>query len=190
MSLWEYANPKKFMQTSGALLPWVSVAAAACLIGGLVWGFFFTPDDYKQGATVKIIYLHVPADAEKAWETIDRHSAILEGFVTFAHEFSVLLVRGIDGETRFWDSSVNVHKDGILATATLPPPQIILDQQDGRGGRLTERFVLEGGAARKECLWHPDPFVRIEDRTGRLSSTLVSSGVPERAPPNGQACGP
>ena len=74
--------------------------------------------------------LTTPADAEKAWETIDRHSAILEGFVTFAHEFSVLLVRGIDGETRFWDSSVNVHKDGILATATLPPPQIILDQQD------------------------------------------------------------
>ena len=69
MSLWEYANPKKFMQTSGALLPWVSVAAAACLIGGLVWGFFFTPDDYKQGATVKIIYIHVPAAmmAVSAW---------------------------------------------------------------------------------------------------------------------------
>ncbi|MGB0959595.1 MAG: heme ABC transporter permease, partial [Halocynthiibacter sp.] len=25
------------------------------------WGFFFTPDDYRQGSTVKIIYLHVPA---------------------------------------------------------------------------------------------------------------------------------
>ncbi|WP_293841029.1 5-(carboxyamino)imidazole ribonucleotide synthase [Sphingopyxis sp.] len=74
--------------------------------------------------------LTTPADADTAWETIDRHAAILEGFVTFAHEFSVLLVRGIDGETRFWDCSVNVHKDGILATSTLPPPQIILDQQD------------------------------------------------------------
>ena len=28
---------------------------------GLVWGFFFTPDDFRQGSTVKIIYLHVPA---------------------------------------------------------------------------------------------------------------------------------
>lgn len=74
--------------------------------------------------------LATPADADTAWEAIDRHAAILEGFVTFAHEFSVLLVRGIDGETRFWDSSVNVHKDGILATSTLPPPQIIRDQQD------------------------------------------------------------
>lgn len=74
--------------------------------------------------------LATPADADAAWEAIDLHAAILEGFVTFAHEFSVLLVRGIDGETRFWDSSVNVHKDGILATSTLPPPQIIRDQQD------------------------------------------------------------
>lgn len=70
------------------------------------------------------------ADADAAWDGIDRHAAVLEGFVTFAHEFSVILVRGIDGETRFWDCAVNVHKDGILATSSLPPPQIILDQQD------------------------------------------------------------
>ncbi len=35
------------------------------------------------------------ADADAAWDGIDRHAAILEGFVTFDHEFSVLLVRGI-----------------------------------------------------------------------------------------------
>lgn len=70
-----------------------------------------------------------PADADAAWDGIDRHAAVLEGFVTFAHEFSVILVRGIDGETRFWDSSVNVHEGGILATSSLPPPQIVADQQ-------------------------------------------------------------
>ena len=74
--------------------------------------------------------LATAADADAAWETIGRHAAVLEGFVTFAHEFSVILVRGIDGEVRFWDSPVNVHEDGILATSSLPPPQIILDQQD------------------------------------------------------------
>ena len=69
MSLWEYANPKKFMQTSAWVLPWVTAATLVALIGGLVWGFFFTPDDYKQGATVKIIYLHVPSAmiAINAW---------------------------------------------------------------------------------------------------------------------------
>lgn len=61
MSIWEYANPKKFIATADAVLPWVTWLAAIALITGLVWGFFFTPDDYRQGSTVKIFYLHVPA---------------------------------------------------------------------------------------------------------------------------------
>lgn len=60
MSLWEYANPARFMRASGAVLPWISAAAAICTLGGLAWGFM-TPEDYRQGATVKIIFLHVPA---------------------------------------------------------------------------------------------------------------------------------
>lgn len=69
MSIWEYANPKRFMTTSAAILPWVSALTVICLATGLIWGFFFTPDDYKQGSTVKIIYLHVPAAlmAINAW---------------------------------------------------------------------------------------------------------------------------
>ena len=69
MSMWEYANPKKFMQASGALLPWVSVLAAVCLIVGLIWGFFFTPEAVNFGSTVKIIYIHVPSAmmAINAW---------------------------------------------------------------------------------------------------------------------------
>ena len=61
MSIWEYANPKKFMQISAWALPWVAGLALLLLAAGLIWGFFLTPDDYKQGATVKIIYLHVPS---------------------------------------------------------------------------------------------------------------------------------
>lgn len=61
MSIWTYANPKKFMDVSGRVLPWVTMAAALTLGAGLVWGFFFTPDDYSQGATVKIMFVHVPA---------------------------------------------------------------------------------------------------------------------------------
>jgi heme exporter protein C len=61
MSIWEYANPKKFMQTSSWALPWVTGAAILTLGAGLLWGFFFTPEDYKQGSTVKVIYIHVPA---------------------------------------------------------------------------------------------------------------------------------
>lgn len=60
MSIWEYANPVKFMRMSGAALPWLAVGALICTIGGVVWGFL-TPQDYKQGSTVKIVFLHVPA---------------------------------------------------------------------------------------------------------------------------------
>lgn len=53
---------------------------------------------------------------------------IYEGFVNFAAEFSVILVRGADGEVRFWDSPCNTHENGILATSTLPAPAAVTDQ--------------------------------------------------------------
>jgi len=57
------------MGLSGTLLPWVAISGGALLLIGLIWGFFFTPDDYRQGSTVKIIYLHVPSAlmAINAW---------------------------------------------------------------------------------------------------------------------------
>jgi len=69
MSLWEYANPQKFMRTTSFLLPFFAVATAVCLAVGLVWGFFLTPEAENFGSTVKIIYIHVPAAmmAINAW---------------------------------------------------------------------------------------------------------------------------
>jgi heme exporter protein C len=68
-SLWEYANPLKFMRTTDWLLPLVAWAAVLVTATGLIWGFFFTPDDFRQGSTVKIVFLHVPAAmmAINAW---------------------------------------------------------------------------------------------------------------------------
>lgn len=69
MSIWEYANPKKFMTTTAPVLPWVFAIAIAATVVGLVWGFFFTPEAENFGSTVKIIYLHVPSAlmAINAW---------------------------------------------------------------------------------------------------------------------------
>ena len=68
-SIWAYANPRKFLETTTRLLPWVSAAALACLVVGLFWGYFLTPDAERFGSTVKIIYLHVPSAmmAISAW---------------------------------------------------------------------------------------------------------------------------
>ncbi|WP_323776417.1 heme ABC transporter permease [Leisingera sp.] len=69
MSIWEYANPKKFLATTEKVMPALWVSSAVLISAGLTWGFFFTPDDYRQGSTVKIIFLHVPSAlmAINAW---------------------------------------------------------------------------------------------------------------------------
>jgi len=69
MSIWQYANPVKFLALSERVQPVLWVLAGASIITGLVWGFFGTPDDYRQGSTVKIIFIHVPSAmmAINAW---------------------------------------------------------------------------------------------------------------------------
>ncbi|MEM6758215.1 MAG: heme ABC transporter permease [Pseudomonadota bacterium] len=92
MSLWEYANPVKFLGLSARLLPWLWGLAAVCLVVGLVWGFFFTPDDFRQGASVKIIYLHVPSAlmAINAWFMMLAASLI---WIVRRHHVSALAAR-------------------------------------------------------------------------------------------------
>lgn len=69
MSLWSYANPARFMGFTAKLLTPLCVLTATALVVGLGWGFFGTPDDYQQGSTVKILYIHVPSAlmAINAW---------------------------------------------------------------------------------------------------------------------------
>ncbi len=55
------ANPTRFMQLSGALLPWLWALALAALGIGLWLAVFSVPADYQQGETVRIMYIHVPA---------------------------------------------------------------------------------------------------------------------------------
>lgn len=92
MSMWEYANPKLFMGWTRPVLPWSFALAAVCLVVGLIWGFFFTPDDFRQGSTVKIIYLHVPAAlmAINAWIMMLVASLI---WVVRRHHVSALAAR-------------------------------------------------------------------------------------------------
>ena len=61
MSIWRYANPAEFMRLTGRLLVPLWVAAGVLMAIGLGWALFATPDDYKQGSTVKILFIHVPA---------------------------------------------------------------------------------------------------------------------------------
>ena len=55
---------------------------------------------------------------------------IYEGLVRFDAEFSVVLVRGADGEVRFWDSPRNEHEGGMLVRSTLPPGDAVVSQAE------------------------------------------------------------
>lgn len=59
-SLFEFANPKRFMEVSGKVLPWLTGLTVGTLAIGLVLTFH-TPPDYQQGDTVRIMFIHVPA---------------------------------------------------------------------------------------------------------------------------------
>ncbi|MEL6563500.1 MAG: 5-(carboxyamino)imidazole ribonucleotide synthase [Pseudomonadota bacterium] len=59
-------------------------------------------------------------DAKDALAEMQGAPAILEGFVDFTHEVSVIVARGHDGSVACFDPGENVHADGILRTTTVP----------------------------------------------------------------------
>src|SRR5215471_10514574 len=60
MALIDLANPSRFLAIVGRVLPWLALATAVAFATGIVL-VLMAPDDYQQGATVKIMFVHVPA---------------------------------------------------------------------------------------------------------------------------------
>ena len=65
-----------------------------------------------------------PVDAAAAWDALGAQATtvglILEGFVAFERELSVVAVRGRDGEFRTWPLTENWHVDGVLSASLAP----------------------------------------------------------------------
>jgi 5-(carboxyamino)imidazole ribonucleotide synthase len=70
-----------------------------------------------------------PADIERAWERLNGSPLILEGFVAFDREVSIVAVRSRNGPTAFYPLIENRHRDGILRLSIAPAPRISLDMQ-------------------------------------------------------------
>ena len=124
---------KSFMAALGvATAPWRAVddqaglEAAVAEIGApaILKTRFFGYDGKGQARIMST------ADVATAFDAIGAQPAILEGFVNFDAEFSVLLCRSAAGESVFWDAATNVHRDGILATSTVPPQGIVAAQAE------------------------------------------------------------
>ena len=66
------------------------------------------------------VRLDRPEDASAALAAMEGAPALLEGFVEFSHEVSVIAARGLTGEVACFDPGENLHRDGILRRTTVP----------------------------------------------------------------------
>jgi 5-(carboxyamino)imidazole ribonucleotide synthase len=66
-----------------------------------------------------------PAMAAQAWHSVKRQQSVVEGFVTFAHEFSILVARAPDGSMVSYPPPWNEHRAGILHRSSVPAPDAI-----------------------------------------------------------------
>jgi 5-(carboxyamino)imidazole ribonucleotide synthase len=80
-------------------------------------------------------------DVDAAWAEMGGQHLILEAMVPFAHEFSLIVARDRAGTISFWDAPENVHRDGILATSTVPAPAAIIREQTPAARGLARRIA-------------------------------------------------
>lgn len=114
---------KTFLQDLGLrTAPFADVTDAASL--GAALGEIGTPSilktrrfGYDGKGQARILS---PDDAAQALDDMQGAPAILEGFIDFSHEVSVIAARSLDGAVAAFDPGENVHSDGILRTTTVP----------------------------------------------------------------------
>lgn len=89
-------------------------------------------------------------DADAAWaelgEAAAEHGLILEAFVPFEREVSVVAVRGRDGGFRMWPLTQNWHVDGVLSLSLAPAPDagILAEQAEAHARALAEALDYVG----------------------------------------------
>ena len=90
--------------------------------------------------------ISAPADLDAAWRTIGAVPAILEGFVPFAAEVSVIAARGVFGEVVCYDPGRNEHRNGILHRTTVPSglPRAVLQDAILVAGRILNALDYVG----------------------------------------------
>jgi 5-(carboxyamino)imidazole ribonucleotide synthase len=88
--------------------------------------------------------LRKPEDLDAAWDRIGGQPLILEAFVPFEREISCIAVRGKDGSMAFYNVVENVHRDGILRTATPRANDPLQDEAEDYARRIAEHLDYVG----------------------------------------------
>ncbi len=68
--------------------------------------------------------LRAEEDARRAWNALEGRALLLESFVRFDREISILAVRGKGGETAFYSPVENLHEKGMLRLSLAPAPNM------------------------------------------------------------------
>jgi len=140
---------KQFLNDAGiATAPWAAVTSeeeltAAVARLGLPAVLKTTRLGYDgKGQTM----LRTPDDLAPAFASLDPKPLVLEGFVNFAAEISVMVARGVDGTVVTYDAVENRHKNHILdlTFAPAPLPLAVLEEAQSIARCIAERLELVG----------------------------------------------
>jgi 5-(carboxyamino)imidazole ribonucleotide synthase len=101
------------------------------------------------------VIIRIESEIEAAWETLSPAPCILEAFVPFVREVSIVAARGLDGQIAAYPLTENIHENHILKTSTAPADQDdgsaaemagkILEQMDYVGVMGVEFFQMDNG---------------------------------------------
>ncbi|MCK7544847.1 5-(carboxyamino)imidazole ribonucleotide synthase [Marinobacter bryozoorum] len=80
--------------------------------------------------------LRSPDDAEQAWNSIGHDRLMVEKFVEFTREVSIIAVRGSDGDVAFYPIAENVHHGGILRYSIAPAPRLSAELEKKADGYI------------------------------------------------------
>jgi 5-(carboxyamino)imidazole ribonucleotide synthase len=86
-------------------------------------------------------------EAQEAWSSLGEVPSILESFVEFDRELSIIGVRGRDGRTAFYPLVENHHRDGILRVSIAPAPGVataLQERAEAHAGAMMERLGYVG----------------------------------------------
>jgi heme exporter protein C len=159
-----FANPARFMGFSAWAMPLFVVIAVALFAIGLPWALVYSPPDYQQGETVRIMYIHVPA----AWWSLAVYSMM--GAASFV---SIVWRHALADVAARAAAPIGATFAGLtLITGSLwgAPTWGTWWEWDGRMTSMLVLFVIYLGYI---ALWSA---VEDEEKAARLAAILCLAG--------------
>src|SRR5215510_10135301 len=160
-----FANPARFMQLSAWAMPLFAVIALLLFAIGLPWGLIYSPADYQQGETVRIMYVHVPA----AWWSMGVYA-----FMAIASFVAIVWRHALADVAARAAAPIGATFAGLcLVTGSLwgAPTWGTWWEWDGRMTSMLVLFVIYLGYI---ALWSA---IEDEEKAARLAAIICLAGV-------------